>query len=101
MPFSIENQFQLSGQMQQQIRSGFVELKNEVTKELIGNPDVLGQTFASQVSMPGFQATQEIKRSENNGLMDVDMLDVGDLEKERGDLNGDNTGAGKLTVEEA
>ena len=33
--------------------------------------------------------------------MDVDMLDVGDLEKERGDLNGDNTGAGKLTGEEA
>ena len=33
--------------------------------------------------------------------MDVDMLDVGDLEKERGDLDGDNTGAGKLTGEEA
>lgn len=33
--------------------------------------------------------------------MDVDMLDVGDLEKERGDPNGDDAGTGRLNGEEA
>ena len=33
--------------------------------------------------------------------MDVDMLDVGDLEKERGDPNGDDAGTDRLNGEEA
>jgi len=41
-----------------------------------------------------------MKRPEANGLMDVDMLDVADLEKERGDPN-DEAGAGNLNGEEA
>ena len=42
-----------------------------------------------------------MKRPEANGLMDVDMLDVADLEKERGDHNDDEAGAGNLNGEEA
>ena len=40
----------------------------------------------------GFQQTRPVAggKIENNGLMDVDMLDVADLEKERGDLNDNN-----------
>ena len=40
------------------------------------------QTNASE---PGFQATASKDANNNDGLMDVDMMDIAELERERGD----------------
>ena len=57
-----------------QIKHSFEELKEEVKNELINH------NAASLNTIQGKNGGEK-----NNGLMDVDMLDVADLEKERGD----------------
>ena len=60
-----------------QIKHGFEELKAEVKNELIANNGSSLNTIQSKATLD----------QKNNGLMDVDMLDVADLEKERGEPN--------------
>ena len=64
--------------MQQQIQHGFEELKAEVKQELIGDKNLLSTMQTNQT---------ETSAAQNNGLRDVDMMDVAELEKERGDQN--------------
>ena len=68
-----------TGTMQQQIQHGFEELKAEVKQELIG------KTALSTIQTNQTDASESAAK--NNGLRDVDMMDVAELEKERGDPN--------------
>ena len=81
-----------------QIKHGFEELKAEVKNELIANNVVAGMsTIQSNQSKASAAATNNEK---NIGLMDVDMLDVADLEKERGDPNDHQIAAAKAEQDE-
>ena len=78
------------GQLQSQIRSGFEDLRKEVTKDVKTMQSTIVTTVSQEPVHP--QQTHMIntldhqqQQTKNDGLMDVDMMDIADLEKERGD----------------
>ena len=77
-PHEVAPASSVSAQLQQQIKQSFEELKSEVKNELLADP-----TFVAAEPVP------QTRPAENNGLMDVDMLDVAELERERGEVEAE------------
>ena len=77
-----------------QMRRDFEDLKAEVKRELVGKPTMMN-TIQSSDGQLGFQVTG----SQQDGLRDVEMMDIAELERER-DKNDGAGGAGARRDEE-
>ena len=58
------------------------------------------QTMQTNKSEPGFQIQAADLKKGNDGLMDVDMMDVAELERERGDPRREDAVKGQIDQEE-